>query len=232
MFRTYIPNETVLFPECVGDFIPQDSAVRLISDIIDRMNLRELIESYGKSDEGNQPYNPVMLLKVTIYGYFNNVFSTRGLEDVMARDLHMLWLSSRQFPDHSTINRFKTRCLPYIKDLFGQLVSILVEKGEISLSRELYIDGTTIRSRAARRRIKWRSNAEKFSAMAHAELQEALKDLLIQVEDGSGNESMSTAHVERTPEDAILIAGQIESNMADNPKKGLKTKIRRVKEAA
>lgn len=232
MFRTYIPNETVLFPECIGDFIPQDSPVRLISDIIDRMNLRELIESYGKSDEGNKPYNPVMLLKVTIYGYFNNVFSTRGLEDVMTRDVHMLWLSSRQFPDHSTINRFKTRCLPYIKDLFGQLVRILVEKGELSLSKELYIDGTTIRSRAARRRIKWRSNAEKFSVMAGAEMQEALKELMIHVEDGLKDDAIRNTHVDRTPEDAVLIAEQIERNMGDKPNKGLKAKIRRVKEAA
>ena len=232
MFRTYIPNETVLFPECIGDFIPQDSPVRLISEVIDRMNLRELMESYGKSDEGNKPYNPVMLLKVTLYGYFNNVFSTRGLEDVMGRDLHMLWLSSRQFPDHSTINRFKTRCLPYIKDLFGQLVRILVEKGEISLSKELYIDGTTIRSRAARRRIKWRSNAEKFSAMAGAEMREALKDLMSQVEDGLENDSVVEPHVELTPEDAILIAGQIDEAMGENPKKGMKSRIRRVRDAA
>ena len=232
MFRTYIPNETVLFPECIGDFIPQDSPVRLISDIVERMNLRELIDSYGKSDEGNRPYNPVMLLKVTLYGYLCNIFSTRGLEEDIKRDLHMIWLSSRQFPDHSTINRFKTRCLPYIKDLFGQLVRILVEKGEISLSKELYIDGTTIRSRAARRRIKWRSSAERYSAMAGAEMQEALKDLLAQVEEGVVNEAFRSACVERTPGDATLIAGQIEEAMGDSPKKGMRARIRRVRDAA
>ena len=232
MFRPYISNETVLFPECIGDFIPQDSPVRFISDIIDRMNLGELIESYGKSDEGNKPYNPVMLLKVTIYGYFNNVFSTRGLEDVMTRDLHMIWLSSKQFPDHCTISRFKTRCLPYIKDLFAQLVRILVEKGEITLSKELYIDGTTIRSRAARRRIKWRSNAEKFSVLAEAELQEALRDLMSQAEEGAENQATVNTHVDLTPQDAILLAEEIESKMAGNPKKGIKTKIKRVRDAA
>lgn len=232
MFRPYISNETVLFPECIGDFIPEDSPVRFISDIIDCMNLRELIESYGKSEEGNRPYNPVMLLKVTIYGYFNNVFSTRGLEDVMTRDLHMIWLSSKQFPDHSTISRFKTRCLPYIKDLFAQLVRILVEKGEITLSKELYIDGTTIRSRAARRRIKWRSNAEKFSVLAEAELQEALRDLMSQAEEGAENQATVNTHVDLTPQDAILLAEEMESKMAANPKKGIKTKIRRVKDAA
>ena len=87
-----------------------------------------------------------MLLKAVIYGYKCNVFSTRGLEDVMSRDLHMLWLSCCQFPDHTTISRFKIRCMPYIKYIFRQLIQILVEKGEIQLSKELYIDGTTIRS--------------------------------------------------------------------------------------
>lgn len=133
------------------------------------MDLKEIHEGYSKASDGQPPYHPAMLLKVVIFGYMNNIFSTRGLESAMTRDAHLIWLSSYQFPDHSTISRFKTRCMPHIKVIFASLVMILVERGEIKLTEDLYIDGTTIRSRAARRRIKWRSNAERFGASADAD---------------------------------------------------------------
>ena len=235
MFKPYISNETLLFPPCLGDFIPQDSPVRLISDIAERLNLKPIIDSYSPSDDGQPPYNPLMLLKAVIYGYMCNVFSTRGLEDVMARDLHMIWLSSYQFPDHSTISRFKTRCMPHIKDIFGQLVQILVEKGEIQLSKELYIDGTTIRSKASRYRIKWRKNAEKFGALAEAEVKEALEDLLKQAEEAEVIDADYVAKVDRTPEDAKKIATEIETRLADKKldktTRSIRAKIKKVKEA-
>lgn len=175
MYKPYISNETVLFPPNLGDFIPQDAPARLISEIVDLMDLKEIHDSYSKASDGQPPYHPAMLLKVVLFGYMNNIFSTRGLESAMTRDAHLIWLSSYQFPDHTTISRFKIRCMPHIKVLFARLVMILAERGEIKLTEDLYIDGTTIRSRAARRRIKWRSNAEKFGASADSDIQEELR---------------------------------------------------------
>lgn len=171
MYKPYISNDTLLFPPNLGDFIPQDAPARLISDIVDLMDLKEIHASYSKASDGQPPYHPAMLLKAVLFGYMNNIFSTRGLESAMTRDAHLIWLSSYQFPDHTTISRFKTRCMPYIKIIFSRLVMILAGRGEIELSEDLYIDGTTIRSRAARRRIKWRSNAEKFAASADEDIQ-------------------------------------------------------------
>ena len=155
MYKPYISNETLLFPPNLGDFIPLDAPVRLISDIVDYMDLKELHGSYSNAPDGQPPYHPAMLLKVVLFGYMNNLFSTRGLEEAMRRDAHLIWLSSYQFPDHTTISRFKTRCMPHIKVIFARLIQILVERGEIELTKDLYIDGTTIRSRAARHRIRW-----------------------------------------------------------------------------
>lgn len=112
MYKPYISNEMQLFPPNLGDFVPADAPARLISDVIDRIDLQEIHDSYSKSPEGQPPYNPVMLLKAVIFGYMHNIYSTRGLEAAMARDAHLIWLSSYQFPDHTTISRFKSRCLP------------------------------------------------------------------------------------------------------------------------
>lgn len=91
------------------------------------MNLTEIHDSYSKASEGQPPYHPAMLLKAVLFGYMNNIFLTRGLEEAMLRDAHLIWLSSYQFLDHTTISRFKTRCMPHIKTIFSRLVMILVE---------------------------------------------------------------------------------------------------------
>lgn len=233
MYRPYIPNENLIFPPNLGDFIPEDAPVRLISGIVDQLDLKEVHDSYSKSSEGQPPYNPVMLLKVVLFGYMNNIFSTRGLEEALRRDAHLIWLSSYQFPDHTTISRFKARCMPFIKNIFSGVVTILVERGEIKLSEDLYIDGTTIRSRAARRKIKWRSSYERFSASADEDIQEAVNGLLDQIEKGdSGEENERQGHVDRyTPEEARRIADEIEERTHKEGLKKTRGKIRAIRDA-
>lgn len=227
MFKPYICNETLIFPPCIGDLVPADSPARLVSDIVDHLNLKPVIETYSRSGEGQPAYNPVMLTKVVLYGYMNNVYSCRVLEEMMKRDVHMLWLSSFQYPDHTTLNRFKGRCRDHIKDIFGQLVRVLVEKGEIQLSKELYIDGTTIRSRSARYNIRWRRNAERLGELARAGLEEAVEQLLVQAQEAEIIDADYVAWaVERTPEDAGNIAAEIESRIAGEAGKGNSRSIR------
>lgn len=216
MYKTYISNATLLFPPNIGEFIPEDAPVRLISKIIDQIPLPEIHDSYSPSASGQPPYNPIMLLKVVIFGYMNNIFSTRALEDALTRDAHLIWLSSYQFPDHTTISRFKTRCMPLIKIIFSRLVEKLVEEGEVELAGDLYIDGTTIRSKATRRRIKWRKSAIKYSEMADKEIQEGIRALLEQVDQGDNDDYEGTAHVNFTTEEARNIANDIEKKLKED----------------
>lgn len=231
MYKPYISNEKLLFPPNLGDFIPMDAPVRLVSDIVDHLDLREIHDSYSQSSEGQPPYDPAMLMKVVLFGCMNNIFSTRMLESSMKRDAHLIWLSSYQFPDHTTISRFKTRCMPHIKVIFSRLIMILVERGEIELVKDLYIDGTTIRSRAARRRIKWRSSAEKFSAAADADIQEGVKALLEQVESGDSQDDDSSGHVTYTKEEARKIADRIEQRAQKEGLKKVRGKITAIRNA-
>ena len=233
MYKSYIPNENLIFPPNLGDFIPPDAPVRLVSEIVEMLDLREVHESYSNSPDGQPPYHPVMLLKVILFGYMSNIFSTRGLEEALRRDAHLIWLSSYQFPDHTTISRFKTRCMPFIKKIFAGLVQILVERGQIKLSEDLYIDGSTIRSKAARRKIKWRSNYERFSASADEDIQEAVKVLLDQVDNGdSGEEDGRQRHVDRyTAEEARSIANEIEERTRKEPPGKTRGRITAVRNA-
>lgn len=233
MHKSHISGENLIIPPNLGDFIPEDAPVRLISDIVEQLDLREVHDSYSKSPDGRPPFNPVMLLKVVLFGYMNNVYSTRCLEDAMRRDAHLIWLSSYQFPDHTTISRFKTRCMPFIKDIFAGLVAILVKRGEIKLSEDLYIDGSTIRSRAARHRIKWRSSHERFSASADEAIQEAVSGLLEQIENGdSADDNERQGHVDKyTPEEARHIADEIGKRAREEGLKEPRGKIKAIMDA-
>ena len=231
MYKPYISNDTLLFPPNLGDFIPADAPARLISDIVDLMDLKEIHDSYAQTYEGQPPYHPAMLLKAVLFGYMNNIFSTRGLESAMTRDAHLIWLSSYQFPDHTTISRFKTRCMPHIKIIFSRLVRILAERGEIKLTEDLYIDGTTIRSWAARRRIRWRSNAQRFGASADADIQEGVKALLEQVENGDGMDDNNAGHVTYTKEEARRIADRIEQKAQKEGLKNVRGRITAIRNA-
>lgn len=90
MYKLYIPNENLLFPPNLGDLVPEDAPVKFFSDIIDQMDLSSLHSTYSASADGQPPYHPVMMFKVILFGYMNNIFSTRELETVMKRDAHYI----------------------------------------------------------------------------------------------------------------------------------------------
>ncbi len=56
-----------------------------------------------------------MLLKVLIYAYVNNTYSSRRMEAALKENIHFMWLAGMNKPDHNTINRFRSDRL---KDVF------------------------------------------------------------------------------------------------------------------
>lgn len=228
MFLPDTTNEKLLFPKDLAEMIPEGSPVRLISNIINQIDISNITALYSDSGEGRKGFNPRMMLKVIIYGYMCNIFSLRGLEEAMTRDAHLIWLASYQTPNYTTISRFKSKCSPYIKDIFANIVKELVAEGEIELSEDLYIDGTTIRSRAARLKIKWLSNAKRYSEMADEKIQEGVKILLEQIEEGEETD-IPRSHNHYTVDQARKIADAVARKL--NGKKPGKAKITEVRKA-
>ncbi|MCF0212880.1 MAG: IS1182 family transposase [Muribaculaceae bacterium] len=229
-FIPHTSNEMLLFPPNLGDFIEEDSPVRLFNDVLGQVDIKELRETYHNWFGGRPAFDPMMLLKVVVYGYFNEIYSTRALERALRRDAHLIWLSGYQFPDHTTISRFKARCSGSIKKIFSSLVSILVREGYVSLAEDLYIDGTTIRSRAAKRKIKWRNAARNFSAMADEKINKAVQTLLEYIDAGDRDELVEEGRASYTPEAARELAEAVEKSMAKGDQR-LRGKINAVLDA-
>ena len=173
-FRPYTTKQILLFPQRIDENIAEDDPVRLVNGLIDNLDLtsfRKLYKEYGRS-----PFHPRMMLKAVIYGYMNNVYSCRRIEERLLRDVHFIWLAGYEKPDFATINRFRNRVKKEINAVFTQVVLLLAERGFVSLDVE-YIDGTKIESKANRYTFVWRKTVEKN----RAKLLEKIRVLLEQI---------------------------------------------------
>lgn len=180
----YIPydnKQTVLFPSRIDEDIAPDDPVRIIDAVIESLGLENFKMLYR--ERGRSPYNPMMLLKVVVYAYMNNIFSCRKIENALRRDIHFIWLAGYNKPDYITINRFRNRVKQEINNVFTRLVLIPAEKGFISLDVE-YIDGTKIESKANKYTFVWRKTVEKN----RAKLLDKIKVLLEQVDEATAQD--------------------------------------------
>ena len=152
-FKEYNQNQRFLFPPSLEDMISPTHPVRVVSEVIDRIDMDIIIKKY--KDRGATGYHPRMLLKVLIYSYLNNVYSSRRMEACVKENIHFMWLAGMAQPDHHTLNRFRSeRLRTILKEVFSQIVLLLVDSGHVSL-KEIYTDGTKIESPANRYSFVW-----------------------------------------------------------------------------
>jgi len=212
VFKDYSPKQNLLFPPNLEELIDENHPVRVVDRIIDVINIDGLLSSYKGG--GTSSYHPRMLLKVIIYAYLRNIYSSRNIEDALKENIHFMWLSGMSRPDHNTIFRFRSKRLKdQIKKVFTKVVELLVAEGQISL-KEVYIDGTKIEANANRYTFVWgnaiKSNKEK--------IQKQLKDLWVYVEKVYKNEEQeleSPDFEEITPEKVEKAIAQINEALED-----------------
>ena len=100
--------QVTLLPECLDDFIGEDNPIRIVDAFVDELDLAELgFEGVNPSDTGRPSYHPAVLLKIYVYGYLNQIQSSRRLERECGRNLELMWLTGRLAPDFKTIAEFR-----------------------------------------------------------------------------------------------------------------------------
>lgn len=169
-FKEYNQNQRFLFPPSLDDMIAANHPVRVISEIIDRIDTEIIIKKY--KDRGATGYHPRMLLKVLIYSYLNNVYSSRRMEACVKENIHFMWIAGMAQPDHHTLNRFRSeRLRGILKEVFSQIVLLLVDSGHVSL-KEIYTDGTKIESSANRYSFVWGKSIQQSRERIKKQLKE------------------------------------------------------------
>jgi transposase len=103
-----VRSQGSLFPVVLDDLIPVDHMCRVIDAFVARLALSELgFERAQAADTGRPGYDPRDLLKLYLYGYLNQIRSSRRLEAECRRNIELMWLLGRLYPDHKSISEFR-----------------------------------------------------------------------------------------------------------------------------
>ena len=210
-FRSYDPDQTLLFPQRIDRDIPKDDPVRILKSVIEGLDLSGFKKLYH--ERGRSPYHPKMMLMVILYSYMNNVYSCRKIEKLLYRDIYYIWLSGYQKPDFATINRFRNRVKNEIGHIFTLLVLILAEKGFVTLEVE-YLDGTKIESKANKYTFVWRKSVERN----REKLLEKIRVLLQQINEQMAQDKAADVDpLELTPQTLCEISKEFKEALGSAP---------------
>ena len=107
----YIQGETrdqgTLPPVVLADFVPADHMCRVIDAFVEELLMSDLgFERTRVAETGRPGYDPHDLLKFYLYGYLNQIRSSRRLEAECRRNVELMWLLGRLYPDHRRIAEF------------------------------------------------------------------------------------------------------------------------------
>ena len=172
-YTLYEAGRQLKLPMETEIFIAADDPVRLVSAVVERMDIGKIERSY--SQDGRNEYPPRILLKVMICAYMRLIYSSREIERACRENICFMYLlEENPAPDHNKIARFRSQhLLECEKDLLEQFVAMLVEWGFVSLAR-VFIDGTKIEANANRYSFVWRKSTEKKTAKLKEQIKKEL----------------------------------------------------------
>lgn len=224
VFKQIYQNQPALFPFEIERLISPTHPVRLINSIVDKLDLTTVINSYKGG--GASSFHPRMLLKVLIFGYLNNLYSSRKIEKAINENIYFMWLSGQNFPDFRTINQFRGKRLKgQIEDIFRQVVLLLTESSVISL-KEVFTDGTKIESVANRYTFVWKGSVEKNKQRLEEKIQSVLTEINQVIEcDNQEKEETSSVTALSSEELSQKIQAINEKLKQDNAPKKLQKKV-------
>ena len=101
-------GQQTLFPTCLDDLIPADHYCRVIDAFVGGLDFAGLgFERAEAAETGRPGYDPRDLLKLYLYGYLQQIRSSRRLQAECQRNVEVMWLLGRLSPDHKSIAEFR-----------------------------------------------------------------------------------------------------------------------------
>jgi transposase len=164
-FRTYVPEQNLLLPASLREWLPDDHLSYFVSDVVDQLDLSAIERVYEEEDRGQPPYHPRMMTKILLYGYCVGVFSSRRIQKRLVEDVAFRVLAAGNQPDFRTIADFRKLHWKALEELFRQMLRLTLETGMMKLGR-VAVDGSKVKG-----------NASKHKAMSYGRMNETEKRL-------------------------------------------------------
>jgi transposase len=155
-FKTGASREQAsLLPPRIEDYVGPDNAVRAIESYVCALDLAKLGFRHadrGAEEMGQPPYDPADLLKLYLYGYINQIRSSRRLEREACRNLELIWLLKNLKPGYRTIANFRKENWAALKATNRSFVLLVRELGLVGGS-VVAIDGSFFHGDASKASI-------------------------------------------------------------------------------
>ncbi len=123
-YKTYLPDQDLLLPPSLRDWLPENHLAYCVSDVVDQLDLSTIEAVYEEEDRGQPPYHPRMMTKVLLYGYCVGVFSSRRIQKRLVEDVAFRVLAAGNQPDFRTIADFRKLHLQALEKLFQQMFEV------------------------------------------------------------------------------------------------------------
>lgn len=216
--------QATLFPEVADDLLPRDHPARVIDAFVDSLDLAQLGFSRVEAEAtGRPPYAPGHLLKLYVYGFQNQVRSSRRLQREAERNLEVLWLIDRVTPSYKTIADFRRDHAAAIVGACRAFIRFCQDQALIG-GALVAVDGTKIAAVASRKKV---ITAEVL-AKRMAALDRKIADHLKAMDEADAQEDATP--VERMDVTAALEAlkekrAEIQCQAAEMAQEGLRQRV-------
>jgi transposase len=195
-------EQASLLPARVEDYVGPDNPVRAIESYVCALDLVKLGFRHadrGAEEAGQPPYDPADLLKLYLYGYINQIRSSRRLEQEAYRNLELIWLLRRLRPGYRTIANFRKENWEALKATNRSFVLLMRQLGLVG-GAVVAVDGSFFHGDASKASIFTRKRLGEQIARLDQEIEayrrsledndvaEARKDRADGPDDGNGGD--------------------------------------------
>ena len=134
----------LLLPDCLDDYVGEENLVQVLDVFVDELDLTTLGFA-GPAATGRPGYSPATMLKLYLYGYLNQVQSSRRREREAGRNLKCMWLTGKLAPDFKTIADFRRDNGEAIRAVCHQFVILCRQIGLIA-GATVAVDGSRFKA--------------------------------------------------------------------------------------
>ena len=174
-FRPYEPDQMLLMPVALQEWLPSDHLAYFISDVVDQLDLSDIMICYQGEERGYPPYHPHMMVKVLLYAYCIGVPSSRKIEKRLNEDIAFRVLAASNTPNFRTISDFRKDHLEDLAALFLQVLKICQQAGLVKLGH-VSLDGTKVSANASKHKAMSYGRMKAEEERLEAEVRELLRD--------------------------------------------------------
>jgi transposase len=210
VFKEYTMGQIVLLPVNLEEEIEPNHLVRVVNAAIEKMDMRPVYAQYAGG--GTSSYHPKMLLKVLVYAYTQQIYSSRKIAKALRENIYFMWLSGNSHPDFHTINRFRGVVVKEtIGEIFAAVLTILVEGGYVKLEN-YFVDGTKVEANANKYSFVWAKNTKRYKEQVQAKVAELLETIeqINEAEDAEYGENDLPERGGSKPLDAAQLEAKID----------------------